>query len=248
MISLLVVERGTPGFEVSRQLDKMGWRSSDTAELSYVDARVPVGNLVGDAESGFVQIALAFVTERIALAVQGYATAARCLELATTYAREREAFGQRLVDNQVVRHKLVEMHRQVDAARVYTREVARRYDAGEQPLVEALHAKRLGVAAATYCTLSCTVAQGWRPTASQTVMPSAWSASEAINPPCTAPRAFRCRASIAMPCTQASPSRRESSGPISTEKPSACPKCRTSHPCGIAFIACVIHICCSPPG
>ncbi len=151
-ISLLVVERGTPGFEVSRQLDKMGWRSSDTAELSYVDARVPVRNLVGDAESGFVQIALAFVTERIALAVQGYATAARCLELATAYAREREAFGQRLVDNQVVRHKLVEMHRRIDSARVYTREVARRYDAGEQPLVEALHAKRLGVAAATYCT------------------------------------------------------------------------------------------------
>jgi acyl-CoA dehydrogenase len=151
-ISLLVVERGTPGFEVSRRLDKMGWRSSDTAELSFTDARVPADNLVGDAESGFVQIALAFVTERIALAVQGYATAARCLALATTYAREREAFGQRLVDNQVVRHKLVEMHRQVDAARVYTREVARRYDAGEQPLVEALHAKRLGVAAATYAT------------------------------------------------------------------------------------------------
>jgi acyl-CoA dehydrogenase len=151
-ISLLVVERGTPGFEVSRRLDKMGWRSSDTAELSFTDARVPADNLVGDAESGFVQIAMAFVTERIALAVQGYATAARCLALATTYAREREAFGQRLVDNQVVRHKLVEMHRQVDAARVYTREVARRYDAGEQPLVEALHAKRLGVAAATYAT------------------------------------------------------------------------------------------------
>ncbi len=151
-ISLLVVERGTAGLDVTRQLDKMGWRSSDTAELSYVDARVPIGNLVGDADSGFVQIALAFVTERIALAVQGYATAARCLELATTYAREREAFGRRLVDNQVVRHKLVEMHRQVDAARVYTREVARRHDAGEQPLVEALHAKRLGVAAATYCT------------------------------------------------------------------------------------------------
>lgn len=151
-ISLLVVERGTAGFEVSRRLDKMGWRSSDTAELSFVDARVPAANLVGDAESGFLQIALAFVTERIALAVQGYSTAARCLALATAYAREREAFGQRLVDNQVVRHKLVEMHRQVDAARVYTREVARRYDAGEQPLVEALHAKRLGAAAATYAT------------------------------------------------------------------------------------------------
>ncbi len=151
-ISLLVVERGTPGFEVSCRLDKMGWRSSDTAELSFIDTRVRADNLVGDAESGFVQIAMAFVTERVALAVQGYSTAARCLALATAYAREREAFGQRLVDNQVVRHKLVEMHRQVDAARVYTREVARRYDAGEHPLVEALHAKRLGVAAATYAT------------------------------------------------------------------------------------------------
>ena len=72
-ISLLVVERGTPGFEVSRRLDKMGWRSSDTAELSFTDARVPADNMVGDTESGFVQIALAFVTERIALAAQGLA-------------------------------------------------------------------------------------------------------------------------------------------------------------------------------
>jgi acyl-CoA dehydrogenase len=151
-ISLLVVERGTLGFEVSRRLDKMGWRCSDTAELSFTDARVPVENLVGEVDSGFVQIAMAFVTERIALAVQGYSTAARCLALATAYARERRAFGQRLVDNQVVRHKLVEMHRRIDAARVYTREVARRYDAGEQPLVEALHAKRLGVDAASYGT------------------------------------------------------------------------------------------------
>jgi acyl-CoA dehydrogenase len=151
-ISLLVVESGTPGFEVSRRLDKMGWRCSDTAELSFADVRVPVENLVGEADTGFVQIAMAFVTERIALAVQGYATAARCLDLATAYARDRQAFGQRLVDNQVVRHKLVQMHRRVDAARVYTREVARRYDAGEQPLVEALHAKRLGVDAASYAT------------------------------------------------------------------------------------------------
>ena len=58
-ISLLVVERDTPGFEVSRRLDKMGWRCSDTAELSFADARVPVDNLVGDADSGFVQIAMA---------------------------------------------------------------------------------------------------------------------------------------------------------------------------------------------
>ncbi len=150
-ISLLVVERGTPGFEATRSLQKMGWHCSDTAELSYTDVRVPVENLVGDEGSGFVQIAMAFVTERVGLAVQGYSTGERCLRLATEYARQRETFGQPLIDNQVVRHKLVEMHRRVEAARVYTREVARRYDAGEQPLVEALHAKRLGVDAASYC-------------------------------------------------------------------------------------------------
>lgn len=151
-LSLLVVERGTPGLTVSRHLDKLGWRCSDTAELAFADARVPAQNLVGEPGSGFAQLATAFVTERIALAVQGYSTAARCLALAAEYARERRAFGRRLVDNQVVRHTLVEMHRRVEAARVYTREVARRHDAGEQPLVEALHAKRLGVDAASYGT------------------------------------------------------------------------------------------------
>ena len=65
--------------------------------------------------------------------------------------RDRKTFGRPLIENQVVRHKLVEMHRRVEAARVYTREVARRYDAGEQPLVEALHAKKLGVDSAAYC-------------------------------------------------------------------------------------------------
>jgi acyl-CoA dehydrogenase len=150
-ISLLVVERGTPGFEVTRKLDKLGWHCSDTAELGYTDVRVPADNLIGEEGSGFVQIAMAFVTERVGLAVQGYSTAQRCLQLALDHARQRRTFGEPLVERQVVRHKLVEMHRRIEAARVYTREVARRYDAGEQPLVEALHAKKLAVEAATYC-------------------------------------------------------------------------------------------------
>jgi len=150
-LSLLVVEKGAPGFEVTRSLEKMGWRCSDTAELSYSDVRVPVENLVGDEGTGFPAIATAFVGERVGLAVQGYSTAARCLSLTVEHARQRETFGRPLIGNQVVRHKLVEMHRRIEAARVYTREVARRYDAGEQPLVEALHAKKLGVDAAAFC-------------------------------------------------------------------------------------------------
>jgi acyl-CoA dehydrogenase len=149
-ISLLVVERGTPGFEATRQLEKLGWHCSDTAELAFKDVHVPSENLVGEEGSGFAQIATAFVTERVSLAVQGYSTAQRCLDLTVDFVKQREAFGGPLIANQVVRHKLVEMHRRIEAARVYTRAVAARYDAGEQPLVEALHAKKLGVDAASY--------------------------------------------------------------------------------------------------
>ena len=80
-VSLIVVDKGTPGFEVTRKLEKMGWRSSDTAELSYTDVRVPAANLVGAENSGFLQIAAAFVSERVGLAAQAYASAQRCLDL-----------------------------------------------------------------------------------------------------------------------------------------------------------------------
>ena len=149
-ISLLVVDAGTPGFTVDRSLAKMGWHCSDTAELGFRDVRVPVANLVGAENTGFAQIAQAFVSERLALAGHGYGIAARALELTAAYCRERETFGRPLAANQVVRHRLVEMHRRVDAARTYTRAVATRYAAGEEPLVEALHAKALAVEAAAY--------------------------------------------------------------------------------------------------
>jgi acyl-CoA dehydrogenase len=149
-ISLLVVEKGTPGFTVDRGLSKMGWHCSDTAELSYVDVRVPVDNLVGAEGSGFAMIAEQFVVERIALAVHAYGIAARSLALAAAYARERETFGKPLVANQVVRHKLVEMHRQVEVARTYTREVARRHTDGELVIAEACLAKQTACDTATH--------------------------------------------------------------------------------------------------
>lgn len=146
-ISLLVVEKGLPGFTVDRSLKKMGWHCSDTAELSYVDVRVPAENLVGEENSGFVQIAEQFVAERIALAVQAYGTAARALALTAAYARERQTFGKPLNARQVVRHRLVEMHRQVEVARTYTLTVAERHAAGEDVIAEACLAKQTAVEA-----------------------------------------------------------------------------------------------------
>ncbi|HEV2796889.1 MAG TPA: acyl-CoA dehydrogenase family protein [Nocardioides sp.] len=149
-ISLLVVEKGTPGFTVDRSLRKMGWHCSDTAELSFADCRVPAANLVGAEGSGFGQIADQFVVERIALAVHGYGIAARSLDLAAAYVRDRHAFGRPLGDNQSVQHTLVEMRRQVEVARTYTRHVAARHVAGELVVAEACLAKQTAVDCAAY--------------------------------------------------------------------------------------------------
>jgi acyl-CoA dehydrogenase len=123
-ISLVVVEKGTPGFTVSRKLEKMGWLCSDTAELSFVDVRVPAANVIGAENSGFIQIAQNFVSERIGLAVQAYASAQRCLELAVEWCRLRNTFGRPLISRQSVQHTLAEMARRVEVARAYTRQVA----------------------------------------------------------------------------------------------------------------------------
>jgi acyl-CoA dehydrogenase len=146
-VSLLVIEKGTPGFTVDRGMAKMGWHCSDTAELSFDDVRVPAANLVGEENSGFYLIAEQFVVERIALAVHAYGIAARSLALTAAYCRERETFGKPLIARQVVQHKLVEMQRQVWVARCYVLDTARRHVAGENVVAEACLAKQTAVEA-----------------------------------------------------------------------------------------------------
>ncbi|MBF6357339.1 acyl-CoA dehydrogenase family protein [Nocardia higoensis] len=150
-ISLLVVDKGTPGFTVSRKLEKMGWQASDTAELSYVDVKVPVSNLVGPENAGFYLIAGAFVSERLGLAVQGYSQAQRCLDLTLEWVRNRETFGRPLISRQAVQNTVTEMARRIDVARVYSREVARRAAEGETDLIaEVCFAKNTAVEAAEW--------------------------------------------------------------------------------------------------
>jgi acyl-CoA dehydrogenase len=120
-ISLLVIDKGLPGFTVSGPLAKMGWHCSDTAELSFDDVRVPLGNLVGAEGSGFAQIMRQFQSERLALAVQAYATAQRCVDLTLAWVRDRETFGRPLAGRQVVRHKVAQMARAAWTARAATR-------------------------------------------------------------------------------------------------------------------------------
>ncbi len=145
-VSLLVVDTDTPGFSVSRKLDKMGWRCSDTAELSFVDARVPAGNLVGAENAGFAQIAAGFVTERAGLAVQAYASAQRCLDLTLEWVRNRETFGKPLIARQSVQDSITEMARRIEIARTYTRAVVDRKVSSDDDLIaEVCFAKNTAV-------------------------------------------------------------------------------------------------------
>jgi acyl-CoA dehydrogenase len=146
-LTLLVVDKGTPGFTVGRRLEKLGWHCSDTAELSFVDVRVPVANRIGPEDTGFLAIMQSFATERLSLATQAYATAQRCVELAVRWCRDRSTFGRPLASRQLIRHRLAEMHTRTEAARAYVHQVAARVAAGEPVVTEVAMAKNVAVAA-----------------------------------------------------------------------------------------------------
>ncbi|MEU5829927.1 acyl-CoA dehydrogenase family protein [Micromonospora tulbaghiae] len=149
-VSLLVIDKGSPGFTVGRRLEKLGWHCSDTAELSFVDVRVPVTNRVGPEDTGFLAIMQQFANERLSLATQAYATAQRCVDLAVQWCRDRQTFGRPLVGRQVVRHKLAEMHSRTDAARAYVHDVAERVAAGQPVVTEVAIAKNVAVSACDF--------------------------------------------------------------------------------------------------
>jgi acyl-CoA dehydrogenase len=130
-ISLLVIERGTPGFTVSKKLRKTGWWASDTAELSFTDCRVPVANRIGPENEGFSLIAENFVAERLMLAAECVAIGELAYRETVAYARIRQAFGKPLTGFQVTRHKLAEMVTKIAAARALTNDCVSRYIAGE---------------------------------------------------------------------------------------------------------------------
>ncbi|SER43992.1 acyl-CoA dehydrogenase [Lentzea xinjiangensis] len=140
-ISLLVIEDGF----TRRKLDKMGWHCSDTAELHFDDVRVPVRNLVGEENQGFVLIMRQFQVERVTMAVQAYATAQRALDLTVGWVRHRETFGKPLIKRQVVSHRLAQLAQRIDLARTYTREVAARVNRGEDCVTEVCFAKNAAV-------------------------------------------------------------------------------------------------------
>src|SRR6266540_2113195 len=116
-LSMFLVERGLPGFTVSRKLDKMGMRASDTAELSFQDCPVPAENLLGVEGRGFRQLATGLQRERIMAAVLALSAATQALDDTLGYLRERTAFGEPLAARQVLRHRVADLATELEAAR-----------------------------------------------------------------------------------------------------------------------------------
>lgn len=150
-VALFAVKASNPGFVVTRRLEKMGWHCSDTAELAFVDCRVPdAALLTPEAGGGFASLSRHFATERLSLATIAHATAARSLELTVDWVKNRETFGRMLISRQSVRQTLVEMYRQTEVARSYTHSVAVQKATGAPVLLEAVLAKNTAVAACDF--------------------------------------------------------------------------------------------------
>jgi alkylation response protein AidB-like acyl-CoA dehydrogenase len=139
--TLLVVEDGMPGFERGRKLDKIGCRTSDTAELSFTDVRVPDANRLGEEGRGFYALMRNLPQERMGIAVGGLASAERAFELTLDYAKERTAFGQPIGTFQANRFALAEMHTKLQVARGYLDQCIAGVSSGELTAEEAAGAK-----------------------------------------------------------------------------------------------------------
>lgn len=149
-ISLLLIEGDRPGLDRTK-LDKMGWLASDTATLYFDDVRVPVSNLITEENAGFNAIVNNFNAERIDMAVQSTAFARVCYQEALAWARERETFGKQLVKHQVIRHKLVEMDRLINASDAWNQVLSWRLNQGDDPVAEIAEAKVAATTTFEFC-------------------------------------------------------------------------------------------------
>jgi acyl-CoA dehydrogenase len=149
-ISLLVVDGDTPGL-TRTPLSKMGWWCSDTATLYFDECRVPVANLLGEENHGFLGIMQNFNRERLMLAAMAVAFAQVCLDESIAYARERNTFGKPLVTRQVIRHKLVDMAQRIHSTRAFLEQLVWRVDKGQWPVAEVCMLKNQATQCLEFC-------------------------------------------------------------------------------------------------
>jgi acyl-CoA dehydrogenase len=140
-LSLFLVDKGLPGFEVGRRLEKIGQHSQDTAELFFRDVALPADALLGEAHQGFKMLMRMLAPERLTCAVGSLAAAQAALALTVDYVCERRAFGQRIADFQNTRFELAAMKTELDVGQVYLDRLVMEHNAGALDAVDAAQAK-----------------------------------------------------------------------------------------------------------
>jgi acyl-CoA dehydrogenase len=140
-ISFLILESEMPGYEVTAKLEKLGWHSSDTAEIAFSEVEVPDENLLGEHDGGFGLIMSNFQWERLLMALGATGAMARLLEVAIAYAGEREAFGRPIGRFQAIRHKIAEIALKAEVAKAMTYNALRLFHTGQDALKEVTEAK-----------------------------------------------------------------------------------------------------------
>lgn len=151
-ITLFVAEKDRPGYSVSRKLDKVGMASSDTAELAFMDMRIPAENMLGEEGQGFYHIMWELQPERLFGAVSAIAGAQLAIEMTLKYVSERTQFGRPVGKFQAIRHRLADLATEIEAARQLNYYVASLIKAGEFPAKEIAMAKLF--AARTACKMA----------------------------------------------------------------------------------------------
>jgi Acyl-CoA dehydrogenases len=152
-MSFLIVEKAD-GFSVSKKMEKLGYKSIDSAELVFQNFKVPVSNLVGDKEGqGFYQAAGGLEIGRINVAARGVAIASAALKDSVRYSQERHTFGKPIYKHQAIQLKLGDMATKVEAARLLVMQAAEAYDRGDRCDMEAGMAKYFASEIAVECSL-----------------------------------------------------------------------------------------------
>jgi alkylation response protein AidB-like acyl-CoA dehydrogenase len=141
-ISMFVIDRNTAGLSATK-LDKLGWRASDTAELSFDDMRIPADALLGEENQGFYYIMQQFALERMILAIGGVAGSEYALEYGLEYMREREAFGRSLTKFQELRHRVAQLAAEIEMQKQFVYHLCQRFTNGDYIVKEAAMAKLL---------------------------------------------------------------------------------------------------------
>lgn len=153
-VSMIVIPRDNPGVSANK-LDKLGWRASDTGEIAFDNVRVPVENLLGEENRGFFYIMQHFVSERLSMAIGAVSTSEFALELTLQYMNERKAFGRKINQFQVLRHRVAQMASEIEKNKQFVYNLYQRFQDGDYLVKEASMAKLLCTQLADKVTFEC---------------------------------------------------------------------------------------------